>query len=117
MAQAVKIAAAGNLKFVLQEISSGYQKQNKTVKLEFIFDSSGNLTQQIANGAEFDIFMAADKIFPEKLKKMGFVSGNVKTYAYGKLVLWSNSIQITKGIETVKDHLVKHIFAIWWPAL
>jgi molybdate transport system substrate-binding protein len=108
-AQTVKIAAAGNLRFVLNEIMEKYKSLNPNVEININTAATGTLFQQIINGADFDIFMAADKEFPDKLKQQGLTSGEVKTYAYGKLVLWSNSIDVSKGIKKLLDQSIKRI--------
>jgi len=108
-AQTVKIAAAANLRFVFDEIKASYISANPKVTVEVNFGSSGALLQQILNGAEFDVFMAADNSFPAKLKDQGAASGEIKTYALGKLVLWSNTIDLSKGFEMLTDPSVKRI--------
>lgn len=107
--QTVKVAAAANLRFVLEEIKSNYLKANPGSAVVVNFGSTGALFQQIVNGAEFNIFMAADDVIPAKLKAQGLVSGEVKTYAYGKLVLWSNSVDVSQGLEILTDSSVKRI--------
>jgi molybdate transport system substrate-binding protein len=107
--QTVKIAAAGNLRYILDDIKALYQAKNPKVKIDISLGATGALTQQIMNGAGYDLFMAADKIYPDKLKDMGYTSGEVKTYAFGKLVLWSNMVDVSKGIEIVNDKSVTHI--------
>ena len=108
-AQTVKIAAAANLRFVFDEIKASYISANPKVTVEVNFGSSGALLQQILNGAEFDVFMAADNSFPVKLKDQGAASGEIKTYAFGKLVLWSNIMEVSKGLEILTDPSVKRI--------
>ena len=108
-AQTVKIAAAANLRFVFDEIKASYIRANPKVTVEVNFGSSGALLQQILNGAEFDVFMAADNSFPVKLKDQGAASGEVKTYALGKLALWSNTLDLSKGLEMLTDPSVKRI--------
>jgi molybdate transport system substrate-binding protein len=108
-AQTVKIAAAANLRYVIEDIKAKYEAINPKAKILITLGSSGTLSQQITNGADFDLFMAADKIYPEKLKAQGVVSGEVKTYAFGKLVIWSNTIDVSKGVEIVADNAVKKI--------
>jgi molybdate transport system substrate-binding protein len=108
-AQTIKIAAAGNLRFILDEIKTKYAAINPKAKITVNLGSSGALFQQISNGADFDIFMAADKIYPDKLKAQGTVSGEVKTYAFGKLVIWSNTLDVSKGLEVLTDKSVKRI--------
>ena len=108
-AQTVKIAAAANLRFVFDEIKTSYLIDNPKATVMVNFGSSGALLQQILNGAEFDIFMAADNSFPVKLKDQGAASGEIKTYALGKLVLWSNTMDVSKGLEKLTDPAVKRI--------
>ena len=59
-AQKVNIAAAANLRYVLEEIKTAYVKQHPKAKVNLTFGASGMLVQQIQNGASFDFFMAAD---------------------------------------------------------
>jgi molybdate transport system substrate-binding protein len=108
-AQTVKIAAAANLRFVFDEIKAAYENSNPKTSVVATFGSSGALLQQILNGAEFDIFMAADNTFPVKLKEQDAASGEIKTYALGKLVLWSNTVDVSKGLDILTDPAVKRI--------
>jgi len=107
--QKVRVAAAANLRYIMDEIKVLYEEKNPKVKIEITLGASGALLQQIINGAQFDLFMAADKTFPNKLKELGAASGEVKTYAFGKLVLWSNVVDVSKGINIVADNSVVHI--------
>lgn len=108
-AQTIKVAAASNLRFVFEEIKTSYEAANPTAVIMVNYGSSGALLQQILNGAEFDLFMAADNTCPAKLKEQGAASGEIKTYALGKLVLWSNTINISKGLEVMAEPTVKRI--------
>lgn len=108
-AQTVKIAAAANLRYVFDEIKASYEAENPKATVTANFGSSGALLQQILNGAEFDLFMAADNSFPVKLKDQGAASGEIKTYALGKLVIWSNTVDVSKGLEMLTDPSVKRI--------
>lgn len=109
-AQKVNVAAAANLRYVMEEIKTAYLKQNPKVKINLNFGSSGTLVQQISNGATFDFFMAADNEFPLKLKAKGLTVGSMSTYAYGKLALYSTTLDVNKtGITALKDASVKKI--------
>ncbi len=108
-AQTVKIAAAANLRYILEEIKIKYSAVNPEASIILNFGSSGTFFQQIINGADYNLFMAADRIYPEKLKARGIVTGDVTTYAYGKLVLWSNTVDVSKGLEVLKGKSVKRI--------
>ena len=108
-AQTVKVATAANLRAVFDEIESAYERVNPKTNVSANFGSSGTLLQQILNGAEFDVFMAADNSFPVKLKDQGAASGEMIVYALGKLVLWSNTLDVSKGLQILTDPSVKRI--------
>lgn len=108
-AQTVKVAAAANLRYVLEDIKVQYELKNPKSKIILNFGSSGAFVQQITNGADFDLFMAADKWYPETLKTKGLVTGKVETYAFGKLVIWSNTFNVSKGLKSLTDVAVKRI--------
>ena len=58
----------------------------------------------------FDFFMAADNEFPLKLKDKGLTTGNMSTYAFGKLVVYSTTLDVEKrGLDVLKDPTVKRI--------
>lgn len=109
-AQKVNIAAAANLRYVLEEIKTAYVKQNPKAKVTLTFGASGMLVQQIINGASFDFFMAADNEFPLKLKDKGLTTGAMSTYAFGKLAIYSTTLEVDKqGLNVLKDPAVKKI--------
>jgi molybdate transport system substrate-binding protein len=108
-AQTVKIAAAANLRFVLEEIISKYTNLHPNTNIVINLGASGVLVQQITNGADFDLFMAADRTFPEKLKATGLAKGEVTTYAFGKLVLWSKTMDLSGGLDILTGRSVNRI--------
>jgi molybdate transport system substrate-binding protein len=66
----ITVAAAADLNAVLTEIAANYEKSDGgTVRLSF--GSSGNLFNQIQNGAPFDVFFSADLNYPNKLIDAG----------------------------------------------
>ena len=110
IAQKVNVAAAANLRYVLEEIKTAYLKSYPKSVINLTFGSSGTLVQQISNGASFDFFMAADNEFPLKLKDKGLTVGPMTTYAFGKLALYSTTFDVSKlGLEVLKDPSVKRI--------
>jgi molybdate transport system substrate-binding protein len=109
-AQKVNVAAAANLRYVLEEIKTAYVKQYPKAKVTLTFGASGMLVQQIINGATFDFFMAADNEFPLKLKDKGLTTGVMSTYAVGKLALYSTVLDVNKtGLAALKDLSVRKI--------
>ncbi len=82
------VAAAADLSTALQEIAHNYEEKT-SVKVKLSFGASGTLTQQIQNGAPFDLFFSADMDYPRQLVTAGQADGaSLYQYAVGKLVLW-----------------------------
>ena len=107
------VAAAADLSSALQDIADRYQKQTG-VTLKLSFGASGALTQQIQNGAPFDLFFSADMDYPRRLIAAGDAeSASLYEYAIGKLVIWvpSNSLLDLnqKGMSALLDPSVKKI--------
>ena len=85
----VAIAAAGDLRGVLEELKAGFEAGHPDAQLQLSFGSSGSLTAQILQGAPFDLFLSADEGFPGQLQKAGLVSAQGPfVYATGCLTLW-----------------------------
>jgi len=107
------VAAAADLSAALKEISDGYEKKTG-VRVKLSFGASGALTQQIENGAPFDIFFSADMDYPRQLVAAGAADGtSLYEYAVGKLVLWvpaDSPLDVEhKGVEILLEPSVKKI--------
>jgi molybdate transport system substrate-binding protein len=107
--QTVKIAAAADLKFAMPEMIERFRVKYPGARIEVSYGSSGLLFQQISNGAGFDLFFSADISYPRNLKVAGLVEGEVHTYAFGVLVLYTTSVKLNRGIEVLKDAQVPRI--------
>ena len=112
----LSIAAAANLRYALEEMKQSYISEYPEREVNITFGSSGTLSQQIANGAPFDLFLSADTLKTEKLKEMGKTYGNTKVYAYGKVALWSSTIEVSQGLNILTNAKV-HKIAIANPEL
>lgn len=109
-AEKVTIAAAADLKFAMDEIVSTFQYQHPADQIEVIYGSSGKFHTQIQQGAPYDLYFSADIAFPRKLAKAGFASSEVKPYAFGRIVLWSASIDASKmTLESLLDPKIARI--------
>jgi len=107
------VAAAADLSTALQEIVQGYEKKTG-VKIKLSFGASGALTQQIQNGAPFDLFFSADMDYPRQLIAEGQADGaSLYQYAVGKLVLWvpaDSPLDVEhQGMDVLLDPSVKKI--------
>lgn len=83
------VAAAGDLRGVLEEVKGRFEAKRPDIRLELSFGSSGSFTSQIQQGAPFDVFLSADTGFPEQLQKAGLTTAEAPfPYARGSLALW-----------------------------
>jgi len=105
----INIAAASDMKFALDEIAKVYMSRHSETKINTIFGSSGKTFTQISNGAPYDIYYSADIDYPNKLKAVGKVVGDVKPYAIGRIVLWSDTVDITKGMNVLLSPKINKI--------
>ena len=111
--QEITVAAAADMNVVLPELAARYTKQTgQIVKLSF--GSSGNLTNQIRNGAPFDVFFSADEEYPKQLLADGLaVRESLYRYAVGRLVLWvpnTSTLDLPKlGMTALLDPSVKKL--------
>jgi molybdate transport system substrate-binding protein len=112
-AQEITVAAAADMSAALPELVSAYTKKTgQSVRLSF--GASGNLSNQIRNGAPFDIFFSADEQFPQQLINEGLAEKDtLYRYAVGRLVLWVSNdspLDLAKvGIKGLLDPSVKKI--------
>lgn len=88
VSQEVFVAAASDLVYAFQEIKASFEEAHPGVSIKTSFGSSGNFHTQIRNGAPYQLFFSADTVFPEELKKLGLVHGDVVLYGRGRIVLW-----------------------------
>jgi len=112
-AQEILVAAAADMSAVLPQLVANYTKKTgQPVKLSF--GSSGNLTNQIRNGAPFDLFFSADEEYPQQLTagRLAF-KDTLYRYAVGRLVLWvtrDSPLNLsTLGIKALLDPSVRKI--------
>jgi molybdate transport system substrate-binding protein len=85
--EAPAVAAAADLQAPLPEIAAAFQKATgRNVKLTF--GSSGNFTQQIENGAPFQVFLSADEAYVQRLQAAGRTVNGGALYAVGRIGLF-----------------------------
>ncbi|MDP3431453.1 MAG: molybdate ABC transporter substrate-binding protein [Bacteroidota bacterium] len=102
-AQTVKVAAAADLRYAMDEVVKEFRKTNSGANIEVIYGSSGNAFTQISNGAPFDVYFSADIVYPQKLKEAGLTLTDPKLYAIGRIVLWSASLDVSKGLSVLAE--------------
>ncbi len=91
----LRIAAAADLEPVLPPLLDEFQ-QATGIHAEATYQASAALTTQIENGAPFDVFLAADVSYPQRLIGEHQAQGPADAaeplvYAHGTLVLWTRT--------------------------
>lgn len=109
----IRIAAASDLKFAMEELSGEFARQAGT-NVKVTYGSSGNFFSQLQNGAPFDLFFSADIEYPRKLEAAGLAEpGTIYGYAVGRVVIWvaaDSKVDVAKlGWKVLLDPSVEKI--------
>lgn len=108
-ADQVRIAVAANFAAVADELASVFAAETGH-DVVISAGASGQLYAQITQGAPFDVLLSADGERPARAVREGYgIDGSVFTYAIGRLVLFSPSIDVSGGPAILSagdfDHL------------
>lgn len=99
----VKVAVAANFTAAAKEIGTLFKRRTGHVAV-LSFGSTGQLYNQIKQGAPFEVFLAADRARPQKAVDEGLgVPGSLFTYATGRIVLYSRDPGVVRGAATLKQ--------------
>jgi molybdate transport system substrate-binding protein len=96
-ADTVSVAVAANFSVVAEQLAPLFKSQTGH-DVSYSFGATGLLYTQIAQGAPFDVFLAADATRPAQAvaESLG-VEGTIFTYAIGALALYSTALDLTDG--------------------
>ena len=107
----LSVAAAADLQFAFSDLAELFEQQTGQ-KVTLIFGSTGQLSQQIENGAPYDLIAAANIEYIHQLAEKKLVlEDSVALYARGRIVLAANRQTGIKVVE-LKDLLdpqIRHI--------
>ena len=105
------VAAAASLSIVLPQLTEAFEEETGIV-VQTTTGASGQLAQQIREGAPIDIFLSADREWVERLSNDGrIVDGTLAVYARGRLVMFqsaASSFRIT-SVSDVTNPVVRRI--------
>ena len=107
----LRIAAAADLQPVLPPLLAEFESQTG-IHAAVSYQSSATLATQIMNGAPFDLFLAADLSFPERVIAAGLSEETQPiAYARGTLVLWARNDSRFRSLsmDSLKDPAVKSV--------
>ncbi|MFM2437166.1 MAG: molybdate transporter substrate-binding protein, partial [Actinomycetota bacterium] len=106
----ITVAAASDLRPAFNEIAIQFTKQT-SIKVAFSFGSSGQLREQIINGAPFDVFASANSAYVDDVIKSG--TGDITTrsvYAIGRLaVVTSNNLTLPATLFDLQEARFRRI--------
>ena len=110
----VRVAAAADLKFALDELAAAYRELHPNADVQITYGSSGNFYSQLSNKAPFDLFLSADVGYVDKLIAAGLADKDTKfLYAIGQIVVWApgeSKLDVaTQGVQSLLDPSVKKI--------
>jgi molybdate transport system substrate-binding protein len=111
---AVRVAAAADLKFAMDEIVEVFRRAHPAVGVQVTYGSSGNFYAQLSNRAPFDIFFSADVDYPRRLIREGVALADTEfVYGVGRLVTWvlrTSPVDLeTLGMEALLSPSVRRI--------
>jgi molybdate transport system substrate-binding protein len=88
----ILIAAASDLAAALPELTRAFQEESGT-RVEATLGSSGQLAQQVLQGAPIDVFLSADEEWIDRLEAAGRVDpASRRVYAHGVVVLLAGRV-------------------------
>lgn len=109
--QTLRIAAAADLQPLLPPLLTQFQ-QKTGIHAEASYQSSATLATQIIDGAPFDLFLAADLSFPQRVIDASRAEETQPIpYARGTLVLWSRNGSGFQdlSLDALRDPAIKTI--------
>ena len=98
----VTVAVAANAAEAVEALAADFEEETGH-RVTVTVGSTGKLYAQILHGAPFDLFLAADQERPRLLVEQGLaVKDSQRTYAVGRLVLWSSDRTVSASAETLR---------------
>lgn len=100
----LRVAAAADLAVAFAEVGAAFERSSGK-KVEFSFGSTGLLAKQIAEGAPYDVFAAANTSYVDDVVRANACDGSTKQlYARGRIVVWAPSkAALPATLEGLRD--------------
>lgn len=101
-APSLTVSAAADLVYAFTDLGKAFE-QETGIPVVFNFGSTGQLAQQIEQGAPADLFAAANISYVEELAQKGRVlPDTVALYARGRITLWTRADSPLR-VESIED--------------
>lgn len=106
----IKVAVAANVSYAMEDLKNAFKALHPDTDVQITLGSSGKLTAQISNGAPYQLFMAANMIYPETLYENGMAITKPIVYAKGSLAyLSSKKPDFSKGIKMLEEASIQRV--------
>ncbi len=110
----LRVAAAADLRFALDELVTAWSAAHPGVPIEPTYGSSGSFFAQIEQGAPFDLFFSADVDYPRRLVEAGLADEQtLRPYAVGRIVVWvpaSSPLDVeTAGVRVLAEPSIRRV--------
>lgn len=106
------VSAAASLTDAAEELKRAFSEENPSVDLTYNFGGSGNLSQQIKQGAPADVFLSASERDMDRLSESDLILEDTRfNFAYNELVIvteQTNKISLPK-IEEIVNLEIRNI--------
>jgi molybdate transport system substrate-binding protein len=109
-AEEIQVAVAANFTEAAKKIAADFERDTGN-KVKLSFGATGAFYAQINAGAPFDVLLAADEATPRRIVEEGKgVAETRRTYAIGKLVLWSSDpVLVDANGAVLKSDKFRHL--------
>jgi molybdate transport system substrate-binding protein len=106
----LRVAAAADLSVAFKEVGDAFEKKTGH-KVVFTFGATGTLAKQIAEGAPYDLFAAANVAFLKTPIEAGACDPATQAlYARGHIVVWTKEdVPAPKSLKELTDPRYDHI--------
>jgi molybdate transport system substrate-binding protein len=106
----IVVAAASDLRPAFDELGALFTQQTG-VNVTFVYGSSGQLREQIINGAPFDLYASANSSFVDDVLEAGRGQAESRrSFAFGYLALWANDVaDIPSSLDDIQQAKYRRI--------
>lgn len=102
------VGAAADLAPLQEPLTSAFERATG-IRVRFVVASSGMLSRQIEQGAPYDVLLSANQRYVTDLALAGrVVRGSVRTYALGRIALWSKEGRV-RSLTELRNPRILHV--------
>ncbi len=96
------------MQFAVEALRQDFAQRTGT-PVTLITGSSGKLTAQIREGAPYDLFLSADRSYPNVLNDQHLTLGSPEVFASGSLVFWMVKADSLTSFQELPNASLRHL--------